>query len=53
MRTVARSEGTMARVKRMIRVQHEHEQQWWDGRQALLQKQEGREEGRKKLDEVL
>lgn len=53
MRTVARSEGTMASVKRMIRVQHAHEQQWWDGRQALLQKQEGREEGRKKLDEVL
>lgn len=53
MRTVARSEATMARVKRMIRVQHEHEQQWWDGRQALLQKQDGREEGRKKLDEVL
>lgn len=53
MRAVARSEATMARVKRMIRVQHEHEQQWWDGRQALLQKQKGREEGRKKLDEVL
>ena len=53
MRTVARHDATMARVKRMIRVQHEHEEQWWDGRLALLRKQEGREEGRKKLDEVL
>lgn len=53
MRTVARNEATIARVKRMIRVQHEHEQQWWDGRLALLRKQGGREEGRKKLDEVL
>ena len=53
MKTVARSDSIMARVKRMIKVQQEHEQQWWDGRQALLRKQEGREEGRKKLDEVL
>lgn len=53
MRTVTRNDATIARIKRMIRVQHEHERQWWDGRQALLQKQEGREEGRKKLDEVL
>ncbi len=53
MKTVARSDAIMARVKRMIKVQYEHEQQWWEGRQGLLRKQEGREEGRKKLDEVL
>ncbi|KAI9881277.1 MAG: hypothetical protein M1830_005563 [Pleopsidium flavum] len=53
MKTVARSDAIMARVKRMINVQHEHERQWWDGRQALLRKQEGRVEGRKKLDDVL
>ncbi len=53
MKTVARSDAIMGRVKRMINVQHEHERQWWDGRQALLRKQEGRVEGRKKLDDVL
>lgn len=53
MKTVARSEVVMARVKKMINVQHEHERQWWDGREALLRKQEGRVEGRKKLNDVL
>jgi hypothetical protein len=37
----------------MIKTQHEHEDQWWAGRQALLQKQEARKEGQKKLDDVL
>jgi len=37
----------------MIKVQHEHEEQWFNGRKALIEKQKGREEGQKKLDEVL
>jgi hypothetical protein len=37
----------------MIKVQHEHEEQWWNGRQALIEKQAGRAEAQKKLDEVL
>jgi hypothetical protein len=37
----------------MIKVQHEHEEEWWKGRQDLLRKQEARIEGQKKLDEVL
>jgi L-rhamnose mutarotase len=37
----------------MIKVQHEHEQEWWDAREALVKKQGARAEGQKKLDEVL
>lgn len=37
----------------MIKVQHEHEEQWWNGRKALVEKQEARKEGKKRLDEVL
>jgi hypothetical protein len=37
----------------MITVQHDHEEQWWNGRQALLKKQKDREQGQKELEEVL
>jgi L-rhamnose mutarotase len=37
----------------MIKVQHEHEQQWWEGRKALIERQKARKEGQKKLDDVL
>jgi hypothetical protein len=37
----------------MMKVQHDHEQQWWNGRQALVEKQNARLEGKKKLDDVL
>ena len=68
MKTVAAHENIIKEIRRvsrfrfstsnvnlgqMIKVQHEHEAEWWKGRQALLQKQEARIEGQKKLDEVL
>lgn len=37
----------------MIKVQHEHEEQWWAGRQDLLKRQASRKESQRKLDEVL
>jgi len=37
----------------MIKLQHENEQNWFKGRQALIEKQMARKEGQKKLDEVL
>jgi hypothetical protein len=37
----------------MMKVQHEHEEQWFNSRKALIEKQGAREEGQKKLDEVL
>jgi hypothetical protein len=37
----------------MIKVQHEHEEQWWKGREALIERQKARQEGQKKLEDVL
>jgi L-rhamnose mutarotase len=37
----------------MIKIQQENEEQWWKGRQDLMEKQKVRKEGQKKLDEVL
>ena len=52
-KTVARNEAIMARLRKLISVQHQHEQQWWQGRVALQMKQSGREESRKKVGDVL
>ncbi|TVY33778.1 hypothetical protein LOCC1_G007083 [Lachnellula occidentalis] len=53
MKTVAKHDNIINEIRRMINVQHEHEEQWFNGREALIEKQKGREEGQKKLDEVL
>jgi len=37
----------------LIKVQHENEENWFKGRQGLIEKQKARKEGQKKLDEVL
>ena len=52
-KTIVRNEQIMARIRKLIDVQHQHEQQWWEGREALLKKQSGREEARRKVGEVL
>jgi hypothetical protein len=41
------------RIAHLIHTQQQHERQWWAGREALVQKLENREEGRKKLNDVL
>ncbi|KAN0117576.1 Protein of unknown function (DUF2458) domain containing protein [Hyaloscypha variabilis] len=53
MKQVAKHESILQDVRRMIKVQHEHEQQWWEGRKALIERQKARKEGQKKLDDVL
>ncbi|KAL4963547.1 uncharacterized protein BDV14DRAFT_176382 [Aspergillus stella-maris] len=53
MRTVATNEEIQRRIRHLIRRQHEHERQWWKGRQALLEKQSARKEKKRELDEVL
>jgi len=53
MKTVAAHDNIIKEIRRMITIQQEHEEQWWNGRKALLQRQEARKEGQKKLDEVL
>ena len=52
-KNVARNDAAMARIKKLIHVQHQHERAWWDGREALKKKQIDRIEGRKKVDDVL
>jgi len=37
----------------MIKSQHEHEEQWFKGREDLIKRQAARVEGQKKLDSVL
>jgi hypothetical protein len=37
----------------MIKNQHEHEEMWFRNREALIEKQAAREEGQRKLDDVL
>lgn len=37
----------------MIRNQHDHERQWWAGREALVKQQGARAGGKKELDDVL
>lgn len=53
MRTVAKQENILNDIRRMIRSQQEHEQQWWDSRLDLVEKQRARVEGQKKLESVL
>ncbi|MCJ1386496.1 hypothetical protein MMC17_009622 [Xylographa soralifera] len=50
---VARNEATMSRLRKLIASQRQHERQWWDGRETLVKQQGEREEGRKKVEDVL
>ncbi|KAI6250057.1 hypothetical protein HI914_02087 [Erysiphe necator] len=52
-KTVAKNENILDEIRRLIKNQHEHEEQWWNGRNTLIDKLKAREEGQKKLDEVL
>ncbi|KAJ0416639.1 hypothetical protein BJY00DRAFT_316643 [Aspergillus carlsbadensis] len=53
MRTVAANEHMQQRIRFLIQRQHDHERQWWKGREALVQKQRSRAEKKRELDEVL
>ena len=50
---IAREEAVSDRIRKLITVQHQHERQWWEGREALINLQKGREEGRRKVDDIL
>ncbi|PYI10550.1 hypothetical protein BO78DRAFT_393972 [Aspergillus sclerotiicarbonarius CBS 121057] len=53
MRTVAQNESIQQRIRWLMQRQHDHEKQWWQGREALLKKQASRTEKKKELDAVL
>lgn len=47
------SQQLQTRVRRLLHSQHEHERQWWEGRQALCRKLGDRVERGREVDEVL
>ncbi|RHZ67899.1 uncharacterized protein CDV56_104012 [Aspergillus thermomutatus] len=53
MRAVSQNEDAQRRIRRLIQSQHDHERQWWQGREALLKKQKARVDKKKELDAVL
>ncbi|RHZ71041.1 hypothetical protein CDV55_108283 [Aspergillus turcosus] len=53
MRAVSQNEDAQRRIRRLIQSQHDHERQWWQGREALVKKQKARVEKKKELDAVL
>ncbi|KAF7959244.1 hypothetical protein EAE96_002759 [Botrytis aclada] len=53
MRTISKHDHVLQEIRKMIKVQHEHEEQWWKSREALIERQAARKEGQKKLEEVL
>ena len=40
MRTVSQNEEIQKRIKKLITTQHEHERQWWAGRELIIKQQE-------------
>lgn len=53
MRTVGQNEEIQLRIRGLIRSQHNHERQWWKGREALLERQKARGDKKKELNAVL
>ncbi|KAJ5120434.1 Protein of unknown function DUF2458 [Penicillium bovifimosum] len=53
MRTVGQNEEIQSRIRGMIRSQHHHEKQWFEGRHALLKQQQSRPQKQRELDAVL
>lgn len=53
MRTVGQDAETQLRIRGLIRSQHSHERQWWNGREALVQRHQARGDKKKELDAVL
>ncbi|KAI9673482.1 MAG: hypothetical protein M1817_002945 [Caeruleum heppii] len=53
MRTVARNDASIMRIRKIIQIQRDHETQWWKGRQALRLKLSARVQDREKLNSVL
>ena len=53
MNHVSQSPELSAKIKRLIKNQHDNEKQWWAGREALLTKHRERAEGEKKVEDIL
>ncbi|KAL9112981.1 MAG: hypothetical protein Q9227_002846 [Pyrenula ochraceoflavens] len=51
--SLATNEAATTRIRKIIKSQHEHERQWWAGREALVRKQGNRAEGSKQVADIL
>ncbi|KAI9713286.1 MAG: hypothetical protein M1828_001459 [Chrysothrix sp. TS-e1954] len=49
----AQNEDLAVSIRKMIKNQHDHERQWWSGREAILQRQKDAKADSKKIDDVL
>ena len=49
----AHNEHLASSIQRMIKNQNNHEQQWWAGREAVIERQKQAKDDTKKIDEVL
>ncbi|KAE8374959.1 hypothetical protein BDV26DRAFT_25971 [Aspergillus bertholletiae] len=52
-RTLSTNEDLQRKIRFLMQRQHDHERQWWAGREALVRKQKARVEKKKELDAVL
>lgn len=53
MQAVAQNKETMDRVRHLIKLQHDHEKEWFSGRQRVVEMQKQRVVGGKRVDEIL
>jgi Protein of unknown function (DUF2458) len=53
MNTLSQNPEASAKLKRLIKNQHDSERQWWAGREALIAKHRDRAENKKKADDLL
>jgi Protein of unknown function (DUF2458) len=53
MNTLSQNPEASAKMKRLIKNQHDNERQWWAGREALIAKHRDRVENKKKADDLL
>lgn len=53
MNTLSQNPEASAKMKRLIKNQHDNERQWWAGREALIAKHKDRVENKKKADDLL
>lgn len=53
MQTVSQSDALQLRLRKLLQSQHDHERQWWVGREALVRKLGERSDRKRELDRVL
>jgi hypothetical protein len=50
---LSQNEQLVQHIKKLIKSQHDHERQWWKGRDSVIQERRKREESRNAINDVL